>query len=211
VQVLDSDLTTFARIRNAALEGFARDGVAATSIRDVAKAAGVSAGLVQHHFPTKADLARAVNDYVAATAIGAFQDVPLASSAADASQELGDRVTALMRDHPDALLYVARASIEGDEGALGLFDTFVAIAGEQWERLEHAGLLRADTDMRWTALNTVVFHLGTLLLQAAVDRHLPSPFFSPEGLERWQEAGTNLFRHGLYRNEPPRPPGNPDS
>jgi AcrR family transcriptional regulator len=45
---LPSDLSTYARIRNAALEGFATRGVAATSIRDVATAAGVSPGLVQH-------------------------------------------------------------------------------------------------------------------------------------------------------------------
>lgn len=88
MHVLDSDLTTFARIRNAALAGFASDGVAATSIRDVARAAGVSPGLVQHHFPTKAALGQAVNDDVAAIAIDAFRDVPAASSAADASEEL---------------------------------------------------------------------------------------------------------------------------
>jgi hypothetical protein len=43
--VVASDLTGLARIRNAALEGFARDGAAGTSLRDVAKAAGVSPGL----------------------------------------------------------------------------------------------------------------------------------------------------------------------
>jgi len=49
VRVPVSDLNAAARIRNAALEGFAANGVAATSIRDVAAAAGVSPGLVQHH------------------------------------------------------------------------------------------------------------------------------------------------------------------
>jgi AcrR family transcriptional regulator len=196
-----SDLTTFARIRNAALEGFARDGVAATSIRDVAKAAGVSPGLVQHHFSTKAALAEAVNDHVASIAVAAFEDVPVASSAADASEELGRRVAALIHDHPDALLYVARATTEGDPGALNLFDIFVSIAERQWEQLARDGLLRADTDWQWIALNTVVFNLGPLLFQAALDRHLPDSFFSPEGLERWQTAGTKLFRHGVYQAE----------
>ena len=118
----------FSRIRNAALEGFATDGIAATSIRDVAKAAGVSPGLVQHHFATKTALAQAVNDYVASIALAAFAVVPVASSAQDAAEELGARVTALIRDHPAALLYLARASIEGDSGSLDLFDTFVSIA-----------------------------------------------------------------------------------
>jgi TetR/AcrR family transcriptional regulator, regulator of cefoperazone and chloramphenicol sensitivity len=194
-----SDLTTFARIRNAALEGFARDGVTATSIRDVAKAAGVSAGLVQHHFPTKATLTEAVNDHVISIAETAFANVPAARSTIDASDELGSRVTALIREHPDALRYVARASSEADPGALELFDTFVSIAEQQWEQLAKDDLLRADADRKWTALNTVMFNLAPLLFQTALDRHLPHPFESPEGLQRWQNAGTELFRHGVYQ------------
>jgi AcrR family transcriptional regulator len=201
MHVLDSDLTTLARIRNAALQGFARDGVPATSIRDVAKAAGVSPGLVQHHFPTKAELTGAVNDYVASIALAAFADVPLTSCAADAAQELGRRVSTLIGEHPDALSYVARASIEEDPGALDLFDTFVNIAEKQWKQLAKDGLLRSDTDQQWTALNTVLFNLAPLLFKAALDRHLPSPFLSPQGLERWQAAGTKLFRHGIYQSD----------
>ncbi len=200
-----SDLTTFARIRNAALAGFAGNGVAGTSIRDVAQAAGVSPGLVQHHFPTKAALAQAVNDHVAAIAVAAFEEVPAASSATDAAEELGRRVTALIRDHPDALRYVARASIEADPGALDLFDTLVGIAEAQWEQLARDGLLRADVDRQWTALNTIVFNLGPLLFGAALERHLPDPFLSPKGLERWRSAGTKLFRHGVYQAEPATP------
>ncbi len=205
MHVLDSDLTTVARIRNAALEGFATNGVAATSIRDVAKAAGVSPGLVQHHFPTKAALAQAVNDYVAAIAVAAFVDVPAASSARDASEELGRRVAALVHEHPNALLYVARASIEGDPGALDLFDTFVSIAEQQWQQLAKDGLLRADMDPQWTALNTILVNLSPLLFGAALNRHLPHPFLSPEGLERWQTAATKLFRHGVYAADPGSP------
>jgi TetR/AcrR family transcriptional regulator, regulator of cefoperazone and chloramphenicol sensitivity len=194
-----SDLTTFARIRNAALEGFARDGVSATSIRDVAKTAGVSPGLVQHHFPTKAVLSEAVNDHVVSIAVAAFADVPTAHSTMDASTELGRRVTALIREHPDALRYVARASSEADPGALELFDTFVSIAEKQWDQLATDGLLRPDNDRQWTALNTIIINLAPLLFQTALDRHLPHPFSSPQGLERWQNASTNLFRHGIYQ------------
>jgi hypothetical protein len=40
-----------------------------------------------------------------------------------------------------------------------------------------------------------------LLFQTALDRHLPDPFLTPQGLERWQAAGTKLFRHGIYQPE----------
>jgi AcrR family transcriptional regulator len=194
-----SDLTGLARIRNAALESFARDGVAATSIRDVAKEAGVSPGLVQHYFSTKAALVEAVNEHVVRIATDAFADLSESGSPIEAQQELGDRVTAFVREHPTALRYVARSAADGEEAALEIFDAFVAIAQSQWQRLADHDLLRPDADLTWTALHAVVLVLGSVLLKDAVDRHLPQPFFTPAQLERWNAASNALFREGTYR------------
>jgi AcrR family transcriptional regulator len=194
-----SDLTGLARIRNAALESFARDGVAATSIRDVAKEAGVSPGLVQHYFSTKAALVEAVNGHVVRIATDAFADLSESGSPIEAQQELGDRVTAFVREHPTALRYVARSAADGEEAALEIFDAFVAIAQSQWQRLADHDLLRPDADLTWTALHAVVLVLGTVLLEDAVDRHLPQRFFTPAQLERWNAASNALFREGTYR------------
>jgi AcrR family transcriptional regulator len=197
-----SDLTSLARIRNAALESFARDGAAATSIRDVAKEAGVSPGLVQHYFATKAALVEAVNGHVVAIATDAFSDLAESSSPVEAQQELGDRVTAFVREHPTAVLYVARAAADGDRAALAIFDAFIAIAQRQWQRLADHDLLRPGTDLTWTSLHAVVLVLGTVLLRGAVERHLPQPFYTPEQLERWNAVSNALFREGTYRTTP---------
>jgi AcrR family transcriptional regulator len=197
-----SDLTALARIRNAALDGFAADGVAATSIRDVAKRAGVSPGLVQHYFASKAALVQAVNEYVVQIASEAFRDLPESGSAVDVQQQLGDTVTASVREHPTALLYVARCSADGEPAALQIFDAFVAIVREHWQRLADQGLLRPDTDLTWSALQGVVLVLGTVLLKDAFDRHLPAPFFTAEQMERWNTANNALFRQGVYRAFP---------
>jgi AcrR family transcriptional regulator len=194
-----SDLTGLARIRNAALEGFARDGVPATSIRDVAKRAGVSPGLVQHYFPSKTALVDAVNAHVLELATDAFTDLSESTTPIEAQQELGDRVTAFVAEHPTALLYVARSTADRDDAALGIFDAFVAIAGAQWQRLADNDLLRPDTDLTWTALHAVVMILGTILLRDAIERHLPEPFFTPAQLDRWNAASNALFREGTYR------------
>ncbi|HXA54663.1 MAG TPA: helix-turn-helix domain-containing protein [Solirubrobacteraceae bacterium] len=193
-----SDLTGLARIRNAALEGFARDGVYATSIRDVAKRAGVSPGLVQHYFPSKTALVEAVNVHVLRLATDAFNDLSGHTTPIEAQQELGDRVTAFVAEHPTALLYVARSTADRDDAALGIFDAFVAIAHAQWQRLADNDLLRPDTDLTWTALHAVVMILGTVLLTDAIERHLPEPFFTPTQLDRWNAASNALFREGTY-------------
>lgn len=194
-----SDLTALARIRNAALEGFARDGVAATSIRDLAARARVSPGLVQHYFPSKAALVQGVNEHVVAIATDAFRDLPENGSPNDMQQQLGDRVTAAMREHPTAALYLARCAADGEPAALEIFDAIVAIVTAHWQRLDDGGLLRTDTDTTWTALQGVVLVLGTVLLHTAIERHLPAPLFTPEQLQRWNSANNALFREGAYQ------------
>src|SRR5882724_4150605 len=106
--------TPYERIRAAALEGFARDGVAATSIRDVAAAAGVSPGLVQHYFPSKAALRSAVDEHVTEAARTALE---LRKVEGDVIEDLAERLTGLVADHFVALRYVARGVAESDEAA----------------------------------------------------------------------------------------------
>jgi AcrR family transcriptional regulator len=195
---LADDLTTLARIRTAALRGFAHDGVERTSVRRVAGEAGVSAGLVQHYFPSKADMRAAVDEHVAAVARHAFEGLAPSVEGEDVIDELGRRIAALVRDRPDELLYVARLVSEGDEHGLRLFDAFVEISRARWGALAREGLVHADTDLSWSALQSVVLNLGTVLFADAVSRHLPEPFRSDEGLERWRVATTDLFRRGVY-------------
>lgn len=57
------DQTTKARIRDAAIQRFAQDGLDAP-LRSIASDAGVSAGLIMHHFGSRAGLRRACDDYV---------------------------------------------------------------------------------------------------------------------------------------------------
>ncbi|MDL4813783.1 TetR/AcrR family transcriptional regulator [Actinomadura opuntiae] len=195
-----SDLSTYARIRNAALQGFADKGVAATSIRDVAAAAGLSPGLVQHHFGTKARLREAVNEYVIAVAVETFRDL---ARDGDGDGEtawgaMGDVVTAWVRDNAVALRYLARALAEGDEEAAKIFDALIEIARTGWlAPLDRDGRLRADADRDWAALHVVVFNLACVFFEPAISRHLPGPFFGPEQLHRWNTATTELYRRAL--------------
>lgn len=205
MQVDQGDLTAAARIRNAALEGFAHDGVEATSIRDVARAAGVSAGLVQHHFNTKADLEKAVNEYVLRVAAEAYAGFEEETAGVDTEELLcgiGERITGFVRDHPSALVYVIRSAAAGEEAGLNIFDAFLAIIRAQVDRLAELGVLREEADREWMALHVVIFNLATVFLEPALDRHLPAPFRDPEQLERWNQATSDLISRGALRLAP---------
>ena len=205
VRTRESDLSTRARIRNAALEGFATRGVEATSVRDVAQRAGVSAGLVQHHFSTKAGLRDAVNEYVIASVNGTFKEFVPESSGPITLEELGNRVTRTVAENSTAFLYVGRSLADGDEAAYMLFDALVDIALSQFEALAEQQLLRSDVDLEWAAMHTVIFNLGTVLFEAALSRRLGDSLFESEELSRWNTAATALVEHGVLR-----PPSVPD-
>jgi TetR/AcrR family transcriptional regulator, regulator of cefoperazone and chloramphenicol sensitivity len=188
----------YERIRAAALEGFARDGVAETSIRDIAAAAGVSPGLVQHYFPSKAALRAAVDEHVTEVA-----SASLAVRVVDGDlvEDIAERLTALVAEHFIALRYVARGVAENDESALGIFDTITHLCREQLAAFADQGLLREGLDLDWAALHTVLINLGTVILEPGVSRQLGRPFLDKRQIQRWKDATTALFVGGEITRE----------
>jgi AcrR family transcriptional regulator len=189
----DADTTTLERIRHAALEGFAHRGAEATSIRDVAATAGVSPGLVQHYFPSKADLRAAVDAYVTGVARRALA---VGEVEGDVVEDIAERLTALVRDEFLALLYVARGVAAGDEAALAIFDTLTELCRAQLLVFRERGMLRPDLDLEWAAMHTVLINLGTVMLEPGISRRLGRPFLQPRQVQRWKAATTALFVAG---------------
>jgi AcrR family transcriptional regulator len=187
------------RIRAAALECFAAEGNSATSLREVAEAAGVSIGLVQHHFGTKAGLVAAVDDHVIRVVADAVASTPLPPPPADSLAELGHRVTAIMTANPEIVDYLARAFVDRDEIGTVIFDGLVTISSAQWNQFADHDLLRADIDRTWAVLNALSLIIGTIILRAQIERHLCAPLTSPTQLRRWDDAVAMLLRAGLFR------------
>jgi TetR/AcrR family transcriptional regulator, regulator of cefoperazone and chloramphenicol sensitivity len=185
------------RIRAAALEGFAREGIKATTIRSVAAAAGVSPGLVQHYFPSKAALRQAVDDHVADVARAALD---VREVEGDLIEDLAERITALVANHFLALLYVARGVAERDGAALAIFDTLTELCRTQLAELQRKGMLRPDLDLEWAALHTVLINLGTVVMEPGVSRQIGAPFLTESEVERWKRATTALFVAGELRS-----------
>ncbi|MFC4374241.1 TetR/AcrR family transcriptional regulator [Nocardia halotolerans] len=190
------------RIRIAALRCFGAEGVAATSLRSVADKAGVSIGLVQHHFGTKAGLVAAVDEYVLRTVATAVASEPLPPPPEDSLGELGRRVTSIMTDHPEVVDYIARAFVEGDTVGATIFDGLVAISTNQWNQFDEQGLLRSGVDRTWAPLHPLILVIGTAMLRKQIDRHLPEPLTAPSQLHRWDNAVAELLRGGLVANPP---------
>ena len=186
------------RIRDAALKSFATYGTSTTSLRTVAAAAGVSVGLVQHHFANKAGLIKAVDDHVLGLVIATIAP-PIPEPPADSVAEMGSRVTRIVAEQPDIVDYVGRALIDGSPLGTTIFDTLAAFGIARWKQRDERAETRPDIDITWAALNSLVLALGSLILRTHLERHLPEPLTAPNQLERWQASVNTLLREGLFR------------
>lgn len=121
--VVDDDRTTRARIRDAAMEAFAKQGFRGATVRGIAAAAGVSPGLVQHHFATKEALRDACDAHATATIRSLTQDVV---SDGGLAPEL---VAASFETMLPVVRYLAVALADGTARAEAWFDELVAFTG----------------------------------------------------------------------------------
>jgi AcrR family transcriptional regulator len=78
------------RILKAAMRHFASRGYAGTSIRMIARSAGISVGLLYNYFPTKADLLGALFEE-------SMRDVQASFASADAASTPAERIERLVR------------------------------------------------------------------------------------------------------------------
>jgi TetR/AcrR family transcriptional regulator, regulator of cefoperazone and chloramphenicol sensitivity len=183
------------RLRDAALELFAEHGVAATSLRAVARAADASPALVVHHFGSKAGLVRAVDEAVVRRITGALAEVPLEGE--DVIGRRADAMGALLREDPALCDYLARALTERTEASADLFHRLF-LHSRRDQGLVEAGALRADADPFWRAMHQMLLVLAPLLLRPLVERELGGSLLEPDAFARWMAATTDLLRRGLY-------------
>lgn len=199
-QAAAEELSAIDRIRNAAMKILATHGASGTSLRAVAAAAGVSLGSVQHHFATKAGLVKAVDDWALAVVVTAITQ-PIPDTTPDSVAEIGDRVTRMIAEQPEIADYIGRALIDGRPVGDMIFDSLLNSGMARWHRRSERGETRADLDLTWAAINSLVLALGALMMRGHIERHLPEPLTSSAQLERWQGSVNSLLREGLFKQQ----------
>jgi AcrR family transcriptional regulator len=165
----DDDLTAKARIRNAALDLFSRYGEDRVSLRAIAAEAGVTLGLVQHHFKTKGGLRDAVDQLVVDYFSSTLAEVTTEGSPAEVVAARDEAVRQMLRDNPPVVNYVRRTILEPSQDRLHLLDVLVDLTRREVGALRKSG--RASTRRRESTqiVAVLVRQMGELLLQPMVD------------------------------------------
>lgn len=180
---------------------FGAQGVAATSMRAVAGAAGVSPGLIVHHFGSKDGLVKAVDEAVIARIELALSEVPIEGAGTELIALRGEVVARFLRSQPALCDYLGRALVERTAASAELFRRLFRFAARD-ERLVAEGALRADTDPFWRAMHQVILIVGPLILRSLIERELGGELLSEENMTRWLRARNDLLQHGLYVAHP---------
>lgn len=168
------DRTSKARIRDAAIDCFAEHGVAATTARKVAAAAGVSPGLVMHHFGSMEGLRAACDEYVAAV----IRQQKQAAMAAGPNLD----VLAFLREANIGPLvgYLTRVLADDSVAVAQLVDDLVADAEDYIQLGVEAGMLRPTANPRGRAVVLTLWNLGALVLHRHLHRMLGVDLTDPE-------------------------------
>jgi len=197
--VRSEDLTARARIRDAAVARFGRDGFRAP-VRTIAEDAGVSAGLVIHHYGSK-DALRAACDEHVLTVIR--EQKSAAITLASPSETIG--LLAGVQEYAPLFAYIVRSLLDGGALAGHFVDGLVDDAAAYLKAGEEAGTVRSSADPAGRARQVVATQVG-LLVMAQLDAaagHGIAPTESPAAAitqlyDRAMLAGLDLYTHGLF-------------
>ena len=189
-----ADLTAQARIRNAAIAHFARDGFQKANLRAIAAAAGVSEALIFHHFGSKSGLQATCDDYVLNFLIERARTAGRPSG-------LVDLLGVYLSDPEEYRLrvqYMAR-TIQQDTPAANTFvETMVAESESIFRAGAADGTMRPSSDPRALAVLNLVLTLGLLTMAPPLARALGHESFGPDVLRRMTIPAVELYTHGLY-------------
>ncbi|WP_102143224.1 TetR/AcrR family transcriptional regulator [Mycobacterium hubeiense] len=163
----ESDLTTKARVRAAALDLVGEQGLDATTIRQVAAHAGVSVGVVQHHYKTKAELADDVRTWVTARLVDAAS-AATGGARVDAARPELVAFDDLMSGNPKLAAYIRRILIEATPNAKRWFSEAVDQTTEHLREKAPADLAEAPEELRTVAAMLLVVTFGPVILGSAL-------------------------------------------
>ncbi len=188
-----TDLTAAARIRDAAIEVFAQEGFAQATVRAIAARAGVSPGLVIHHFGSKHELRLACDRQLLASASG--EKLALIAGGH------GPRLAGYLIEHPEVagqLAYLSRAMSEGGDLADQWFDVLVEHTTAMLAAGQASGAITGTTDPVARTAVLVAQSLATLVFAPQLARHLgASDLTDPVAYERLGRTVLELYSDGF--------------
>ncbi|MEV0948654.1 TetR family transcriptional regulator [Rhodococcus sp. NPDC049939] len=191
-----SDLTTRARIRDAAIAVFAESGFTA-GLRAIAAAAGVSPGLVNHHFGSKDGLRAECDKYVLDVIRRRKAEAIATPGPAQAMKDLAE-----IDEYAPLFAYIVRSFQAGDGLGESLFEQMVQDAEQYLEMGVASGQVRPSRDPAARARYLTLNNVGAMLLYMQMRMHRDTPIDYREAIRDFAGdlalPALELYSEGLF-------------
>ena len=190
------DLTTRARIRDAAIVLFGRGGFAATSVRAIAEQATVSPALVMHHFGSKEALRTACDVYIVDSLNDRTHGLDEGEPAVSIQAMMAD-----LDSYRPTLDYLGHMLLDGSIGGDLLLDALVVMTEKLLEDGVADGTMEPSSDPRMRAVMVALHAVMPIVLQRQFARLLDEPGLTNAMIRRMTIPSLELYTHGLYRDD----------
>jgi TetR/AcrR family transcriptional regulator, regulator of cefoperazone and chloramphenicol sensitivity len=197
VVTVDKELSARARLIEATRRLVAERGFD-VSVRQIAAEAGVTHGLVLHHFGGKDGLIAQTTDSVLQHARSLLDGFPHSASA-DVVGDLRLIVEEFVAGDRETSQYMARVISRGDAHASALFNGLVDAVVGVVERLVESGHIPGETDVAMRSVQLATMELGLLILAPLVaNRCDVESIHHPQFVRRWFDSELSM----LFGNNP---------
>ncbi|WP_237307638.1 TetR/AcrR family transcriptional regulator [Streptomyces alboflavus] len=201
---MPDDRTTRAVIRDEALRLFAERGPDAVTVRQIATAAGVSPGLVVHHFRSKDNLRTEVDQYVLTVFEGLLNELTAdgGTVAVDGPEAAttGSLSEIFLRHLPVGSPlpgYLRMLLLSDTDAGRGLFRRLYAVSCKILDALADAGVASRGKDPQVRAALLLVNDLSVFLLRDKLTAVLGIDPLSAAGLARLGPELLSIYAGGL--------------
>lgn len=208
---IQDDRTTRAVIRDEALRLFAERGPESVTVRQIAGAAGVSAGLVVHHFGSKDGLRQEVDQYVLTVFDGMLRELTAGTGGQplDPGSGAASLSEAFARHLPAGSPlpgYLRRLLLAGSDTGRMLFRQLFELSRRTLDELSAAGLAAPGRDPAVRAALLLANDLAVFLLRDHLADVLGTDPLSADGMARWAPELLGIYAGGLNAAAPGEAP-----
>ena len=175
------------------VELFSEKGFNSVSIREITRAAGVSPGLLIHHFKSKEAFIKACIDEVFGEVLS-FKTEP---NPLDMNTQLNK-----WKSNPEfyktPLKFFKAVMSSNSEYSKQLFELILDGSRKVLEDGVKNGLVKKPSDLEMTNLVLAVNSLGTILLSDYIRDQLGGEFTDPEYAQGFMKANLEIYTNGVY-------------
>lgn len=186
------------RLLRAALKLFGTVGFDGTSVRELAREAQVSIGLVRNCFGSKEGLRGAV-DRLVLDQLKGFYDVIFEGPEQDFARRMLTQTVEFVKDNRDVISYMRHALLHPRPANGTLFDEYYDIHRRYIHALNEHGFLSSKANLRWAPFMTMFLQIGPLIIEPFAARVLGTDIFAPRLVRERNEAYRVLLEQGIMR------------